>query len=366
MNELRIDSFCRRRVSPFDGSSSLVVVPNVTKDFSSEIVDGGKDASGDNLPLDLGEPDFDLVKPRRIGGCKMHADLGMMGQKVLDELGFMGREVIRDDVDLASEGLGGHDIGKKVDKLGAGMALSGLAEDFSASGVEGRVKGKGSVAVILETMSLGPAWRKGQNRIQAVQGLDSGLFIYAKDSGMIRRVQIEADNIGGLLLEVGILAQHVTAQAVRLKAVPSPNPRNRHVIGAKLDGQPAAAPVGGSVLRATTGPLQNARLKLCGIRAHLATLMTGHQSCKTACQKALSPALNIGRTAPKHAGYCTHSKPRAQRKNDLSAPRILGSNRSRPNPPAQFSAFRRTNDNFLVLHSLTMTDCVSHITVTLH
>ena len=83
MNELRIDSFCRRRVSPFDGSSSLVVVPDVTKDFSSEIVDGGKDASGDNLPLNLGEPDFDLVKPRRIGGCKMHADLGMMGQKVL-------------------------------------------------------------------------------------------------------------------------------------------------------------------------------------------------------------------------------------------------------------------------------------------
>src|SRR4029077_6349774 len=81
--ELRIDSFCRRRVSPFDGSSSLVVVPDVTKDFSSEIVDGGKDASGDNLPLNLGEPDFDLVKPRRIGGCKMHADLGMMGQKVL-------------------------------------------------------------------------------------------------------------------------------------------------------------------------------------------------------------------------------------------------------------------------------------------
>ena len=148
--------------------------------------------------------------------------------------------------------------------------------------------------------------------------------------------------------------------------MPSPNPRNGHVIGAKLGGQPTAAPVGGSVLRATTGPLQNARLKLCGIRAHFATLMTGHQSRQTACQKALSPALNIGGTAPKHAGYRTHSKPRAQRKNDLSAPGILGSNRSGPNPPTQFSAFRRTNHNSLVLHSLTMTDCVSHINVTSH
>ena len=309
MNELRIDSFGRRRVSPFDGGSRLVVVPDVTKDFSAEIVDGGKDASGDNLPLDLGEPDFDLVKPGRVGGSKMNADLRMMGQEIVDEFGFVSREIVSDDMDLASEGLGGHDLGKKVDELGAGMALSSLAKDFSASGIKGRVKGKSSVAVILETMSLGPAWRKGQNRIQAVQGLDSGLFIYAKDSGIIRRVQIEADNVCGLLLEVGILAQHVTAQPVRLKAVPSPNPRNGHVVGAKRSRQPTAAPVGGSVLRTATGPLQNARLKLCCIRPHLATLMTGHQSRKPACQKALSPALDIGGTAPKHAGDCTHSKP---------------------------------------------------------
>ena len=38
-------------------------------------------------------------------------------------------------MDLASEGLGGHYLGKKVDELGAGMALSSLAKDFSASGI---------------------------------------------------------------------------------------------------------------------------------------------------------------------------------------------------------------------------------------
>jgi hypothetical protein len=100
MNELRIDSFGRRRVSPFDGSSGLVVVPDVTKDFSSEIVEGGKNAAGDDLSLDLGEPDFDLVKPRRIGGCKMHADLGMTGQEIVDELSFMSREIVGNHVDM--------------------------------------------------------------------------------------------------------------------------------------------------------------------------------------------------------------------------------------------------------------------------
>ena len=110
---------------------------------------------------------------------------------------------------------------------------------------------------------------------------------------MIRRVQIKADNVSRLLLEVGILAQHVTAQSVRLKAVPCPNPRNGHVIGAQRRGQPAAAPVGGFVLRATAGPFQNARLKFGYVRAYFATLMASHQSPPDGCQKTLSPALDI-------------------------------------------------------------------------
>src|SRR4030095_4433879 len=99
-------------------------------------------------------------------------------------------------MDLASEGLGGHHLGKEVDELSAGMALSRLAKDFSASGIKGRVKRNSSVAVILKTMGLDSARRKRQNRIAAVQGLDGSLFVHAKDGGMIRRVQIKADNVG--------------------------------------------------------------------------------------------------------------------------------------------------------------------------
>jgi hypothetical protein len=366
MNELRIDSFGRRRVSPFDGSSGLVVVPDVTKDFSSEIVEGGKNAAGDDLSLDLGEPDFDLVKPRRIGGCKMEADLGMTGQEIVDELRFMSREIVGNHVDIAPEGLGSDNLSKKVNEVRGGMALGGLAKDFSAAGIQGRIQRQSAVTVILKAMSLSSARGKGQDGIQAVQGLDSALFVDAKDGGMIRWVQIKADNVGRLLLEIRIIAQHVTAQSVRLKAVSCPNSRNGHVIGAQHRGQPAAAPVGGSLLRATAGPFQNARLKLRGMRAHFATLMTGHQPCQSSGQKTLSPALDIRGTTPKHPGDSTHPKPRAQCKNNSGAPGILCADRSRSNAPTQFSAFRRTNHTFLLLHSLTMRHLVSHINVTLH
>jgi hypothetical protein len=62
MNKLRIASFCRRRVGPFYRGSCFVVVTDVTKEFSSEILEAGKDASINDMPLlNFGEPDFDLV-----------------------------------------------------------------------------------------------------------------------------------------------------------------------------------------------------------------------------------------------------------------------------------------------------------------
>ena len=99
MNALQMNAVGRCRVSPSDRGGRFVVVADVAKDFA-EIVDGGKDAAGDDLPLDLGEPDFDLVQPRRIGRGKVQVDLGMSGQEIVDEFGFVRREIVEDDVDV--------------------------------------------------------------------------------------------------------------------------------------------------------------------------------------------------------------------------------------------------------------------------
>jgi hypothetical protein len=42
-------------------------------DFAIEIFDRRKDAAGDDVALDFGEPDFDLVKPRGVSGRGMNA-----------------------------------------------------------------------------------------------------------------------------------------------------------------------------------------------------------------------------------------------------------------------------------------------------
>ena len=92
------------------------------------------------------------------------------------------------------------------------------------------------------------------------------------------------------------------AQPVRLKAVTSPNPRNGHVIGAQLGRQATAAPLGGSILRVTTGPLQYARFEPCCIRAHFAPLMTGYQPSLVAVHAQDSEKREIVRDIMKDIG----------------------------------------------------------------
>ena len=85
-------------------------VGHLKQDFSSEIVEGGKNAAGDELSLDRGEPDFDLVKPRRIGWRKMDPHIAMTIDKLPDPGGAMGRKIICNNVDLLALGKAGHDL----------------------------------------------------------------------------------------------------------------------------------------------------------------------------------------------------------------------------------------------------------------
>ena len=68
-------------VSPLEGERSFVVGVDVTHDLASQISLGSKDAPRDQVALNLGKPDFDLVEPGRIGGCVMEGDPGIFFQK---------------------------------------------------------------------------------------------------------------------------------------------------------------------------------------------------------------------------------------------------------------------------------------------
>ena len=53
---------------------SIDVLADVPHELSAQIGDGGEDATGDDVPLDPGEPQFDLVEPGRASRCEVQPD----------------------------------------------------------------------------------------------------------------------------------------------------------------------------------------------------------------------------------------------------------------------------------------------------
>src|SRR5437764_15210599 len=79
---------------------SLDVLADVAHELSAQIGDGSEDATGDDVALDPGEPQLDLVEPGRVSRREVQVDSGVPVQELGDRLGLVRRQVIGDPVDL--------------------------------------------------------------------------------------------------------------------------------------------------------------------------------------------------------------------------------------------------------------------------
>ena len=147
-------------VTPSERDRRFVVVTDVTHDFSGEIRPGFEDAASDDVALDLREPDFDLVEPRRVSGREVKMNARVLAQESFDGFGFVGREIVGNDMDFPPRFHTGNHLLQKDYELGAGMAVGGLAQDLSAGGVEGRIERKGAMAEVFKSV---PSARPGES-----------------------------------------------------------------------------------------------------------------------------------------------------------------------------------------------------------
>src|SRR5437016_13844746 len=106
------------------------------------------------------------------------------------------------------------------------------------------------MAVILKAMPFGSSGRERQNRIEPIQGLDSAFLVDAENSGIGRRLEVKADDVGGLLFKLWIITDHVAAQTMGLQTDAPPSPVHSIVTNAQRFAQLARAPVGGTISRA--------------------------------------------------------------------------------------------------------------------
>src|SRR6516162_11914163 len=123
----------------------------------------------------------------------------------------------------------------------------GFGEHRAGASVKRRVKRQRAVTIVFETVAFQASGRQRQHRIEPVESLDGTLLVDAEHRRVLRRLEVQADNIGGLALEIRIVGSHVALDAMRLEPRALPYPCDHHMAHPHILSQLAATPVGGAV-----------------------------------------------------------------------------------------------------------------------
>src|SRR5882757_4916341 len=126
----------RISVLPFHSPRRLVVLADVSHELALQVGDGSKDTSGDDVALDLAEPQLNLVQPGGVSRSEVQVNLRMLRQEVLDRPALVSREIVGNHVDLLAARLVYHDAGKECDELSGCVPRCSLAKYLSGLRVE--------------------------------------------------------------------------------------------------------------------------------------------------------------------------------------------------------------------------------------
>ncbi len=129
---------------------------NVAHQFLLKVFDRREDPSSDDIALNLGEPELDLVQPGRVRRRKMQTHRRVRLQKLGHPLGLVRREIVRNHMDLLARGLMGHEVRQERDELLGGVAVGCLAQDLARLGIERGIEGERAVSVVFEPMPVPP------------------------------------------------------------------------------------------------------------------------------------------------------------------------------------------------------------------
>ena len=104
-----------------------------------------------------------------------------------------------------------------------------MADDRAGQHVQRGEQGGGAVALVVMGHRLTPALDHRQRCLGAVEGLHRGLLIGAQHDRLLRRIQVQPDDIDQLLLEARIVGQLERLDQVRFEA-----PRRPHLLHSRF------------------------------------------------------------------------------------------------------------------------------------
>jgi len=190
-------------------------MPDIAHQLAAQVRDGGENTACGHVALNLCKPELDLVQPGRIGRRVVELNVGMSHQERPDLLRFVCGQVVDDDVDLATTRLRVDHVLEKRDEFLARMPGRCLAQHLARARVQRRIERQRAMPDLLKPMALRASGCQRQDRVQPIQRLNRGFLIDAKHRGMLRRVDIQPDDVSRFRLKVGIVRAHVPLEPMR-------------------------------------------------------------------------------------------------------------------------------------------------------
>ena len=162
---------------------------------------------------------------------------------------------------------------------------------------------------------------------------------------MLGRIDIEANDVGGLFFEGGIVGSHVPLHSVRLEPCPSPSPSDQHVVDSKLLGQTPCAPVRRSIAGLLLRPGENPSLDRYRQSPRLGTPVPRVESRQAIRLKPLLPPTHVAGIASQGVTYRHVGLARRQHQDQPRSPHVFRPQLARPRPSLQLPALRRRQFN---------------------
>ena len=254
--------------APDEGLRLGVVLEQVVVDCAFEIVDAGVAAAADALCRDLGEEALDEVQPGRAGGCEVQLEPGMLLQPGLHLGRLVGGVVVENQMDVARFLHGPVDPAEEGQELLGAVAWHAVADDQARLDVQRGEERGGAMALVIMGHRRRPSLLEGQARLRPIERLDLGLLIDAEHNSPIRRVEVEPDDVGDLLLKHRVVRDLEPLHDMRLQPGIRPYPPDARRRYAHRLGHRRAAPVRGIGRRLLHGLRDHLQPDLPGKRRH--------------------------------------------------------------------------------------------------
>ena len=164
-------------------------------------------------------------------------------------------------------------------------------------------------------------------------------------------MQIQADHVRRLLLEVRVVRRQVPLQPVRPEIRPPPRPVHDRVAHSQVLSQPPRAPVRRAIQRRGPGGRQDLRLhRRSQNRPGVPLRFPGRQRRHPPFTEPLAPLVDVGRGTAESVLDRNPRRTGCQQQNDLRPPGVLLANRPRTGSSFQLAPFRRSQDDAISGH----------------